>query len=78
MFKAGYPLDGGDTLAGAATRIADNNSKNAEAISRYANDNHYVPKINVGYAKNETCEINSIFPCTDLDMVDSMYIVNLV
>ena len=65
-------------MVGTTTRIADNNSKKGETISRYTNDSHDVPKINVIYDKTKTCNINSIFPCTDLDIVDSLYIVNLV
>ena len=65
-------------MVGTTTRIADNNSKKGETISRYRNDSHVVPKINVIYAKTKTCNINGIFPCTDLDKVDSIDIVNLV
>ena len=65
-------------MVDSTTRIADNNSKKGETISRYRNDSHDVPKINVIYAKTKTCNINGIFPCTDLDIVDSQYIVNLV
>ena len=65
-------------MAVTTTPIADNNSKKAEIISRYTNDSHYTPKISVSYAKPKTWNKNSIFPCTDLDIVDSMYIVNLV
>lgn len=71
-------MDGGDTFASTTTRIADDNSKKGETISRYTNDRHYIPNINVSYAETKMCDVKSDFPCTDLVIVDSIDIVNLV
>ena len=53
-------------------------AKKGETISRYTNDRHYIPNINVSYAETKMCDVKSDFPCTDLVIVDSIDIVNLV